>query len=320
MIRRRHLVALSLAAPGVARAQARLARLGMLSSGRFSIDEFLRIGLPELAREGFVEGRTLDVVTRSADGDAARLIPLAAEIVATRPDVAIAVSNPAAHALRAQDPRLPIVMGFAGTDPVADGLAQSLARPGGSVTGVVMLAEELDVKRVELLRTAFPARRRIGYLAGTTFVPGRVPAVEAAARALGAELLAVTAGGPETYEAAFAALRAQGVEALAIGSFPAFSTHAADLARRAAEARLPTACEWRAMAEAGCLLSLGPASDELRRRTARIAARVLRGEPPGGIPMERADRFETVVNLRTAQALGVELPALLLAAATELIE
>lgn len=320
MIGRRHLLALPAAAPALAAAQPRPARLGILSSGRFAIEEFQRLGLPELAREGFLEGRTLEIVARSSDGDAARLAPLAAEVVAARPDAAIAVSNPAAHALLAHNPRLPVVMGFAGTDPVADGLAQSLARPGGSVTGLVMLAEELDVKRVELMRTAFPGRRRIGYLAGTTFVPGRVPAVERAARALGTEFVAVTAGGPETFDAAFAALVEQGAEALVIGSFPAFSTHAAELARRAAAARLPTVCEWRAMAEAGCLLSLGPVNEELRRRTARIVARVLRGEPPGTIPMERADRFETVANLRAALALGVELPGLLLAAVTEVIE
>jgi putative ABC transport system substrate-binding protein len=297
-----------------------MARLGILSSGQISIDEFRRFGLPELAREGFVEGRTLELVARSADGDAARLAGLAAEIVAARPDVVIAVSNPAAHALRSLNPALPIVMGFAGTDPVADGLAQSLARPGGSVTGVVMLAEELDIKRVELMRAALPGARRIGFLAGSTFVPSRVPAVTAAARGFGVELVAVRAAGPESYAGAFAALRAAGAEALVIASFPAFSTHAADLAARAQAAGLPSICEWRAMAEAGCMMSYGPINAELRRRTAIAVLRILRGEAPGSIPMERADRFEMVVNLGVARSLSLDLPPLVLAAAQEVIE
>ncbi|MBP0463482.1 ABC transporter substrate-binding protein [Roseomonas sp. PWR1] len=322
MLRRRMLLAGSLAATGAmpARGQGRVARLGLLSSGQISIDQFRQWGLPELAREGFVEGRTLQFFARSSDGDPARLAPLAAEVIAARPDVVIAVSNPVAHVLRARDPGLPIVMGFAGTDPVADGLAASLARPGGSVTGVVMLAEELDLKRLEMLRLALPGARRIGYLAGATFVPSRVPAMVAAAARMGVELVAVSAGGPESLGPAFAALRSADVHAVVVGSFPGFSTHAAALAALARGSRLPTICEWRTMAEAGCLISHGPVNEELRRQVARHVARILRGQPPGEIPMFQAERFETVVNLRTAREIGVEVPALVLAAAQEVIE
>jgi putative ABC transport system substrate-binding protein len=318
MIPRRTLLALTLASP--AGAQTRIARLGLLSSGQISIDQFRQWGLPELAREGFVEGRTLALIARASDGDAARLAPLAAEILAARPDVVVAVSNPAAHAIRAIDRQVPIVMGFAGTDPVADGLAASLARPGGSVTGVVMLAEELDLKRLEMLRLALPQARRIGFLAGATFVPTRVPAMVAAAARMGVELVPARAGGPASFAPAFAALRDAQVEALVIASFPGFSTHAAALASLAREARLATVCEWKTMAEAGCLISHGPVNEELRRQVARHVARILRGQPPGEIPMFQAERFETVVNLRTAREIGVEVPALVLAAAQEVIE
>lgn len=318
MIPRRVLLALPLTTP--AWAQTRVARLGMLSSGQISIDQFRQWGLPELAREGFIEGRTLSLIARTSNGDAARLAPLAAEILAARTDVVIAVSNPAAHAIRLLDAQIPIVMGFAGTDPVADGLAASLARPGGTVTGVVMLAEELDVKRLEMLRLALPQARRIGFLAGATFVPSRVPAMERAARRMGVELVAVSAGGPESFAPAFAALRAAQVEALVIASFPGFSTHAADLATRAREAGLATVCEWKTMAEAGCLISHGPVNEELRRQVARHVTRILRGQAPGEIPMFQAERFETVVNLRTAREIGVEVPPLVLAAAQEVIE
>lgn len=317
-MKRRFLLALPLAMP--ARAQGRVARLGLLSSGQISIDQFRQWGLPELAREGFVEGRTLALIARSSDGDAARLASLAAEIVADRPDVVIAVSNPAAHAIRQRDAQLPIVMGFAGTDPVTDGLAASLARPGGSVTGVVMLAEELDLKRLELLRLAMPRARRIGFLAGATFVPARVPAMVAAAERMGVDLVPVSAGGPASFGPAFAALRAARVEALVIASFPGFSTHAATLAGLAREAGLATICEWKSMAEAGCLLSHGPVNEELRRQVARHVARILRGQPPGEIPMFQPERFETVVNLRTAREIGVEVPPLVLASAQEVIE
>jgi putative ABC transport system substrate-binding protein len=318
MIPRRFLLALPFATP--AWAQTRVARLGMLSSGQISIDQFRQWGLPELAREGFIEGRTLSLIARTSNGDAARLAPLAAEILAARTDIVIAVSNPAAHAVRLLDAQIPIVMGFAGTDPVADGLAASLARPGGTVTGVVMLAEELDVKRLEMLRLALPQARRIGFLAGATFVPSRVPAMERAARRMGVELVAVSAGGPESFAPAFAALRAAQVEALVIASFPGFSTHAADLATRAREAGLPTVCEWKTMAEAGCLISHGPVNEELRRQVARHVTRILRGQAPGEIPMFQAERFETVVNLRTAREIGMEVPPLVLASAQEVIE
>ena len=318
MILRRVLLALPLATP--AWAQTRVARLGMLSSGQISIDQFRQWGLPELAREGFIEGRTLSLIARASDGHAARLAPLAAEILAARPDVVVAVSNAAAHAIRAIDRQVPIVMGFAGTDPVADGLAASLARPGGNVTGVVMLAEELDLKRLEMLRLALPQARRIGLLAGSTFVPTRVPAMVAAAARMGVELVPVSASGPASFAPAFAALRDARVEALVIPSFPGFSTHAAALASLAREAGLATICEWRTMAEAGCLISHGPVNEELRRQVARHVARILRGQPPGEIPMFQAERFETVVNLRTAREIGVEVPPLVLASAQEVIE
>lgn len=307
-----------LGAPALA--QQRVARLGMLSSGQISIDQFRQWGMPELAREGFVEGRTLRLIARSADGDPRRLAPLAQEIIAERPEVVIAVSNPVAHVLRGLAPSLPLVMGFAGTDPVADGLAASLARPGGNVTGVIMLAEELDLKRLELLRLALPGARRIGFLAGSTFAPGRVPAMVTAAARMGVELVPVSAGPPDSFAPAFAALQAAGVEALVIASFPGFSTHAARLALLAADAGLPSICEWRSMAEAGCLISHGAVNEELRRQVARHVARILRGQPPGEIPMFRPERFETVLNLRTARQIGVELPALVLAAAQEVIE
>ncbi len=308
-------------APGVpARAQGRVHRLGVLAAGRFSIEGVRRWTLPELARLGFMEGRNLEVLMRHTDGDAAPLPALASELAAARLDVAIAVANPIARLLRAAEPRLPIVMGFAGNDPVADGLVESLARPGGLVTGIVMLGEELDIKRLEFAREISPGGAPVGFLAGATLTPARITRTQAEAAALGIPLVLELAGGPESYAAALAALRDQGARVVVVGSFPGFSGNAALLASRAAEAGLPLLCDWRHMAEAGCVVSYGASNADLRRRNAVQVARILRGEPPGAIPMERPERFELVVNAAAAARLRVEIPPLLIARADEVIE
>lgn len=320
MIARRALPFLLLAGPEPARGQGRLVRIGILSPGQLTVDLNRAVLIAELGKAGFVEGRSLEIIGRSSDGDLRRIPGLAAELVALRPDVIIAVSNPVAQAIRAVSQTIPIVMSFAGSDPVADGLAASLARPGGSVTGVVMLSEELDVKRVELTLEAFPRANRIGFLAGTSYPADRIARLTAAARALGTELVTVRAEGPESFARAFASFGERGADAVVISSSPGFHSEAAALARQAQRSRLPTVCELRSMAEAGCVLSLGPLDGELRRRVAGYVLRILRGQAPGTIPMERAERFELLVNLRAARTLGLELPVMVLARADELIE
>ena len=319
MILRRALLATPLA-PGIARAQRRTARIGILSPGQRTVDLNRAALVAELGKAGYIEGRTLEIQGRSADGDLQRLSDLAAELVALQPDAVVAVSNPAALAIRRLSRTLPIVMSFAGSDPVADGLAASLARPGGSVTGIVMLSEELDVKRLELAREAFPEARRIGFLAGTSYTEDRIARLATAARQLGLDLVTLRASGPGTYEAAFLGFRERGVGAVVISSSPGFHSEAANLAERARLAGLPAVCELRSMAEAGCALSFGPLDDELRRRVAATVLRILRGEAPGSIPMERAERFELLVNKRTIRALGLDLPTMVVARAEAVID
>lgn len=319
MILRRGMLA-GLALCGPASAQRRPVRIGILSPGQLTVDLNRAALAVELARAGFIEGRGLEIIGRSSDGDLRRIPELAAGLVALQPNVIVAVSNPVAMAIRAVSQTVPIVMSFAGSDPVADGLAASLARPGGSVTGIVMLSEELDVKRVELALEAFPGATRIGFLAGTSYPADRVARLTAAARALGAELIAVRAEGPETFARAFAAFGERGTHAVVISSSPGFHSEAATLARYAQAAQLPTVCELRSMAEAGCALSLGPLDGELRRRVAVYVLRILRGEAPGNLPMERAERFELLVNQRTARALRIDVPVMVLARADAVIE
>jgi putative ABC transport system substrate-binding protein len=292
----------------------------MLSTDGGVIDAFRQWGLPELAQQGFVEGRNLMMESRSSGGMTDPLPALAREILATRPDVVVAVSNRVASVLLSIDAAVPIVMGFAGGDPVAAGLAASLARPGGRVTGVIMLAEELDAKRIEFAHEVTPGARRVGFLVGSTSTAAAVAAVETTARSLGIELVVVRASGADDYGAAFAALSAAQVGALVVGSFPGFSGNAEPLARMALAANLPAFCEWRHMAQAGCLVGYGAVMAELQRRVAFYVVRILRGEAPGEMAMEQAARFELVVNLRTARALGLTVPQSLLARADEVIE
>jgi len=318
IIRRGMLAGLALCAP--AWAQRRPVRIGILSPGQLTVDLNRAVLVAELGRAGYVEGRGLEIIGRSSDGDLRRIPGLAAALVALQPDVIVAVSNPVALAIRAVSQTVPVVMSFAGSDPVADGLAASLARPGGSVTGVVMLSEELDVKRVELALEAFPGATRIGFLAGTSYPADRIARLTAAAQALGAALITVRAEGPETFARAFATFGERGAEAVVISSSPGFHSEASALARYARSARLPTVCELRSMAEAGCVLSLGPLDGELRRRVAGYVLRILRGEAPGSLPMERAERFELLVNMQAARMLRIDLPVMVLARAEAVIE
>ena len=312
------LAGLALCAP--AWAQRRPVRIGILSPGQLTVDLNRAVLVAELGRAGYVEGRGLEIIGRSSDGDLRRIPGLAAALVALQPDVIVAVSNPVALAIRAVSQTVPVVMSFAGSDPVADGLAASLARPGGSVTGVVMLSEELDVKRVELALEAFPGATRIGFLAGTSYPADRIARLTAAAQALGAALITVRAEGPETFARAFATFGERGAEAVVISSSPGFHSEASALARYARSARLPTVCELRSMAEAGCVLSLGPLDGELRRRVAGYVLRILRGEAPGSLPMERAERFELLVNMQAARMLRIDLPVMVLARAEAVSE
>jgi putative tryptophan/tyrosine transport system substrate-binding protein len=181
----------------------------------------------------------------------------------------IAVSSWAIDAVRQASHTMPIVGSFIGVDPIAAGYATSLARPAGNVTGIVMLAPELDGKRVDLLHQTAPLARRIAALARSERLEAASLAeMEKAAAQSGLEFLTFYAAAPEEFPSAFAKMRKAGIEALAIASVPEFAGNAATLAAQALASRLPTVCEWDWMAEEGCLLGYGPDFVELRRRTA----------------------------------------------------
>jgi putative ABC transport system substrate-binding protein len=190
------------------------------------------------------------------------------------------------------------------------------------MTGIAILSRELNVKRLELLHEAVPAARRIAILidpSNLVEVAGRREMSETAAKS-GIEVLFFEASGPENYAAAFEAMRAARADALAINNSPRFARDGPRLAQLALDAGLPTACEWREMTDQGCFFSYGPSLTALYARVADYVDRILKGAAPGDLPIEQPTRFEFVLNTKTAKALGLDLPPLLLTRADEVIE
>ena len=308
-----------LVASASAQAPGRLYRIALITPSEATVEMVRKFQLPELARFDFVEGRNLTMTVHV--GPPARIPELAREAIATKPDVVVAVSSVAILAVKEASSTVPIVMSFIGEDPVAKGVASSFGRPGGSVTGVAMLAAEMDGKRASLLHDFVPAARRIAILTGRP--PRHAEGAEEAqrvARKLGLETNVFYADEPADYVAAFAGMRAARSEALVIISAPDFFRDAALLSRLALEAGLPTVCEWASMAHDGCLLGYGPNFAALWRRPAEYVARILRGEKPGELPIEQPTLFEFAVNLKIAKALGLTIPEASLLRADEVIE
>ncbi len=302
-----------------AQVQGRKYRLAVISPSMSSAEEIRKAVFPELARRGFAEGGNLTVTMHV--GAFAELPALGAAAVATKPDVVIAVSNAGVNAILAASKTVPVVMAFAGEDPVAAGIARSLSHPGGSVTGLTNQTTELDGKRLSLLIEAAPGARKIAILA---IPPPRhmasVAEMQKVALRFGVQTEVFLASNPAEYAAAFAAMRAAGAEALAIAGAPEFVGDAAVIARLAIAGGLPSIGEASSMARDGILIGYGPDRIVFRRRAAEFVVRILRGAQPGDLPIERPTTFEFAVNRNTAAALGLAVPPLILAQADEVIE
>jgi putative ABC transport system substrate-binding protein len=323
-MRRREFVVASLVCFGSASATSepqKLWRLGFLSPGYRDQTFGSRItAVEELGRRGFVEGKNLVVDARFAEGLTDRLPELARELAKERPDAVIAVSNPAIRAARQAAPDTPIVMAFAGEDPVNAGLVSSLPRPGGMVTGIALLAAEADAKRVELITHALPGAQRLALLATLYAEHDRIGIARGVAKALGLELLVLQAQNTGDYKTVFGELARFQPAALVIGSSPVFFRDVTDLADRAAALSIPTICEWREMAERGCTYSYGPNLQGLYRTIGSYVARIFNGERPSELPVEQPTKFELVINLKRARELGAEPSPTFLARADEVIE
>ncbi len=308
---------------GAARAQtaARVARIGFLSLNRAG-DSRGRDGFIQGLRElGYVDGRNIVVDYCDADGRIAALPALAAELVALKVDVIVAPSTPAAQAAKQATRTIPIV--FAGAaDPVADGFVASLAHPGGNVTGLSNVAADLVGKRLELLKQSVPKLTRVAVFWQPA--PGRtyedmLKTADVAARALGIELQLVEARGPADFERAFAEIVRAGTGALTVLPIATFFSERKRIIEMAAKNRLPAVYTTRGFVEDGGLMAYGADLTDLLRRAAGYADRILKGARPSELPVEQATKFELVIHLGTAKALGLTIPRAVLLSADELI-
>lgn len=306
--------------PSHAQSPDRVYRLGQLSSTSNSVQGTRSQMLPALAKLGFSEGRNLVLDARFGTQD--ELPGLMRELLAAKPDAIITV-GPSALRTAAEATSLVPIISF-GPDPVGLGFAKSLSRPGGNVTGVMILGEDLDAKRLDLLHEAAPKARSVAVLFSAEYPPSvlenKRAGMRAVAASLGIALLDFTVAAPDDHPAAFAAMRAAGVQALVIGGSPQLDRDTKLLAARALEAQLPTACEWARSTQVGCLLGYSPSTAALRQRMADQVARILRGAVPGELPIERPSVFEFAINLKIAKTLGLTIPESLLARADEVIE
>jgi putative ABC transport system substrate-binding protein len=270
---------------------------------------------------GYVEGQTITFEARSADGDLDRLPKLAAELVSSKVDIIVAATSPAILAARQATATIPIVMAFWGESGLVDsGIVANLAHPGGNVTGVYMLGAELDAKRVELLLQVVPTARNVGVIdqPGQPFTPTDVRNV---AQATGTELHVTTVGsGREGYERAFESMTDAHVEALFVPAFPRFVKEASQIVELAAKRRIPAVYEWPFSAEEGGLMAYGPKIVELEARAASFVDRILKGAKPGNLPVEQPTKFELIINLKTAKALGMTIPQSVLLRADKVIQ
>lgn len=274
-----------------------------------------------LRRLGWVPGQNLILEQRYAYGDLARLPALAADLVRLKVDV-ILVSSVAIPAARAATRTIPTVMTFAVDDPVEEGWVASLARPGGNLTGVTLHAPELTGKRLELLRVVLPGMRRIGVLAWPRVGGlGQVRAAETAARSFGLQAHVVEVQEPSQYGDRLAALKRAGADALLVLSSSTFFAERQRIADLAIQHRLPLVAPFREVAEAGGLMAYGPNIVELwGQRVPVYVDRILRGAPPGDLPIEQPSKYELIVNLRTAGALGLTMPPSFVLRADQVIE
>jgi putative ABC transport system substrate-binding protein len=276
--------------------------------------------LQELRTLGWLEGQNMLVEYRWAHGRFDRLYDLAVELVRLNVDVIVASDTPAVQAAQQATPTIPIVMLYIG-DPVADGIVTSLAQPGGNITGTGGLVPDLSGKMLELLTEAVPGVSQLAVLVNPAYprTASMLSDVARAARAVDVQLHVVEVQRPEAFERAFATAVKEGAGALLILPAVLFAYNQRRLAALAVQNRLPAIFWQRPFAEAGGLMAYGPRLPDLWRRVAALVDRVLKGAKPADLPVEQPTRFELVINLKTAQALGMTIPPMVLFQADEVI-
>lgn len=319
MQRRKIIKAIAAAAawPVAARAQpAQVRRIGLLTLGSIEADIFRKDLQEELSKAGYVEGRNVLIDARSAQGRPDLLPILAAELVAAKVDVIVALLTPSAQAAQQATRDIPIVVLTA--NAVETGIIASLVRPGANITGISMMAAEAHGKCVEVLSDMLPSVRKVAVLgnASDPFMPLFLEQARLSAKAVGVELVETSVRSTDQIEAALAGVVKDGAGAVVMqGSLPARIV--ADLSLKL---RLPSASFSRRYPDEGGLLSYGANSSDMYRRSVQFVIKILRGAKPADIPAEQPTKFDLVINLRTAKALGIDVPPKLLAVADEVIE
>ena len=304
---------------GSARAQQQTLPLVAFLSPRTSevnIDVF-RHGLREL---GYVEGQNITLEVRSAEGDNRRLPALAAELVALKPDVIVTNSEPAIRAVKEVADTIPIVMSIVG-DAVALGFAQSLAHPGGNLTGQTILSTEVIGKRLQMLHEIAPDPGCVAVLgrAGVNY-DNASGELAAAAKALGVPLLPITIADANDLATGFAEITSHQCRTLVAMSEPLFLQESRQLIELAGQYRIAASYDNRLIVDAGGFMSYGPDTGDMFRRAARYMDKILKGEKPADLPVVQATKIELYINLKTAKALGINVPLPLSGRADELFE
>ena len=294
-------------------------RIAYLSAGLQTSEakDFFREAMHTL---GYSEAE-LSIESRYADGDTQRLAGLAAELVRASPEIIVTGSAAAAVAAKQATSSIPIVTIFT-ADPVGSGLAASLARPGGNLTGLSNIMEDTAGKELELLKAAAPTSTRIAILTnpGNPAHPKELQGAREAAAALGADLIPVEVRAPGEIDNAFGAIKAAGADALVVLADPLFTAQAKPIAEFAVKQKLPAIYGLREHVMAGGLMSYGPDLKDSYRRAALYVDKIFKGAKPADLPIEQPTKVELVINMKTANALGLTIPQSLLARADEVIE
>ena len=307
------------AAPLVGEAQsAKVARIGVLLFGTPDTDAFfsIRRGLSAL---GYAEGRNIVFEHRYAEGRPERLPDLANDLVRSKPDVIIAAGGDVAPFAKRATGTIPIVM-ITSADPVQGGLVASLAHPSGNVTGVTFVSSDLAGKRLQFLKEAAPGVTRVAVLWNPDHPDGEFTATQAAGRSLGVQVQSLEVRGRDDFASAFAAANRERMEAVIVVSSRLMTLNRARILDLAVQHRLLIVSGWGPWAAEGGLLSYGPDLDAVIRRSATYVDKILKGAKPADLPVEQPTKFELVVNLKTAKALGLTIPPSVLARADQVIE
>src|SRR5215470_6964625 len=310
--------------PLAARAQQKaMPVIGVLSANSSSTSSgpFMGAFRQGLSEAGYVEGRNVAIEYRWAEGNYDRLPALAADLVGRKVDLIMANSPPAAVAAKSATSTIPIVF-RGGADPVGDGLVASLARPGGNLTGVSVIADELTAKRLELLSELVPRARVIALLMNPNNASADrvIREVQEAARMKGLQLHVLKARSESEIDAAFASLVQLHADALVVGGDPFFTSRREQLVTLASRRAVPSSYAWREFAASGGLISYGPSLMSAFRLVGAYAGKILKGAKPADLPVQQSTTFELVINLKTAKTLGLTIPPSMLMRADEVIE